>query len=379
MTRPVEEGLVIGIAAGHGRAMQSIRWPGFLAALSLACSTVVAATVEVLVGPGAPGTAGEVVLKNPFGVLRSGDGELWWCEYDGHVIRRMDSMGKVTRVAGTGEAGFSGDGGPAAAARLNQPHEIRFDRDGNLHFTDMKNHSIRRVDRVTGRISTIAGNGSPGYSGDGGAASGATLRQPHSLQFDAAGDLYIGDTGNHVLRKIDRASGVITTVAGTGKPGPTPDSAPLAGVPLNGPRAIDFDSRGAMWLATREGNQLFRVDLMGKRIERVAGTGQKGPSGDGGPALGARLTGPKGVAVELGAAGQVIGVILVDTESHLLRRVDVQGGTIDRVLGTGGKGGGFSVDPLQCPLARPHGVWVEAGGALLVGDSENHRILRLRP
>ena len=148
---------------------------------------------------------------------------------------------------------------------------------------------------------------------------------------------------------------------------------------MNGPRAIDFDSRGAMWLATREGNQLFCVDLIGKRIERVAGTGQKGPSGDGGPALGARLTGPKGVAVELGAAGQVIGVILVDTESHLLRRVDVQRGTIDRVLGTGGKGGGFSVDPLQCPLARPHEVWVEAGGALLVGDSENHRILRLRP
>lgn len=359
--------------------MHPSRWPGLLAGFLFAFSTVVAATVEVLVGPGAPGTAGEVILRNPFGVLRSGDGALWWCEYDGHVIRRMDSSGKLTLVAGTGEAGYSGDGGPATAARLNQPHEIRFDRDGHLYFTDMKNHAIRRVDRSTGRISTIAGNGSPGYSGDGGAASGATLRQPHSLQFDSAGNLYIGDTGNHVVRKIDRVTGVITTLAGTGKPGPTPDFAPMDGVALNGPRAIDFDSRGVMWLATREGNQLFRVDLGAKRIERVAGTGQKGPAGDGGPALAARLTGPKGVTVELGADGQVAGVVLVDTESHLLRRVDVRKGTIDRILGTGVKAGGFATDPLQCPLARPHGVYVEAGGALLVGDSENHRILRVRP
>jgi hypothetical protein len=359
--------------------MQSTRWFGLGAAFAFAFSMAVAAKVEVLVGSGAPGAAGEVVLRNPFGVLRSGDGALWWCEYDGHVIRRMDTAGKVTLVAGCGEAGFSGDGGDATAARLNQPHEIRLDREGHLYFTDMKNHAIRRVDRSTGRISTIAGTGSPGYSGDGGAASGATLRQPHSLQFDSAGNLFIGDTGNHVVRKIDRVTGVITTVAGTGKPGPTPDSGPLAGVPLNGPRAIDFDSRGVMWLATREGNQLFRVDLGAGRIQRVAGTGQKGPAGDAGPALAARLTGPKGVAVELGADGQVAGVILVDTESHLLRRVDVRVGSIDRILGTGLKAGGFSTDPLQCPLARPHGVWIEAGGALLVGDSENHRILRVVP
>lgn len=359
--------------------MQSTRWFGFGAAFLFAVSTAVAAKVEVLVGRGAPGAAGEVVLRNPFGVLRSVDGVLWWCEYDGHVIRRMDPAGKVTLVAGTGEAGFSGDGGAATSARLNQPHEIRLDREGNLYFTDMKNHAVRRVDRSGGRISTVAGNGSPGYSGDGGSATGATLRQPHSLQFDPAGNLFIGDTGNHVVRKIDRETGVISTVVGTGKPGATPDSGPLSGVALNGPRAIDFDARGTMWLATREGNQLFRVDLVAGRIERVAGTGQKGPAGDGGPALSSRLTGPKGVAVEAGADGRVRGVILVDTESHLLRRVDVGAGTIDRVLGTGTKDGGFSTDPMLCPLARPHGVWIEPGGALLVGDSENHRILRVAP
>lgn len=372
-------GLVIRGGRGDGRGMNLLLRSGLLAAWFLVASVLEAATVEVVVGPGAKGNAGATTLRNPFGVLRDSAGALWWCEYDGHVIRRLDPDGTVTLVAGNGEAGFSGDGGPATAARLNQPHEIRLDREGNLYFTDMRNHAIRRVDRTTGRITSIAGTGTAGYTGDGGPAAAATLRQPHSLQFDSDGNLFIGDTGNHVVRRIDRVTGLIRTVAGTGKPGPTPDDAPIPGVPLNGPRAIDFDPAGLLWLATREGNQLFRIDLKAGRIQRVAGTGEKGPTGDGGPALAARLTGPKGVAVELGREGAVTGVVLVDTESHLLRRVEVGSGTIRRILGTGSRAGGFSTDPLLCPLARPHGVWVEADGALLVGDSENHRILRVRP
>jgi len=352
-----------------------------LLALALAAfaAPLFAATVEVILGRGAPGAAGAIVLRNPFGVIRDAGGSLWWCEYDGHVIRSLDRNGTVTLVAGSGTAGYSGDGGPATEARLDQPHEIRLDREGHLYFTDMKNHAVRRVDRTSGRISTVAGTGKPGYTGDGELATEATLRQPHSLQFDAAGNLYIGDTGNHVLRRIDGATGRITTIAGTGKPGRTPDSAPLDGTPLNGPRAIEFDPAGHLWLATREGNQLFRIDLKQRRIERKAGTGEKGPGGDGGAALEARLTGPKGVAVESGSGGRVRGVILVDTESHTLRRLDLGSGRIERVLGTGQKGETFDPDPLKCPLARPHGVWVEPDGGWLVGDSENHRILRVRP
>jgi streptogramin lyase len=352
-----------------------------LLALALAAfaAPLFAATVEVILGPGARGPAGAIVLRNPFGVIRDADGSIWWCEYDAHVIRRLDQNGTVALVAGTGTAGYSGDGGPATEARLDQPHEIRLDREGHLYFTDTRNHAVRRVDRNSGRISTVAGTGRPGNSGDGELATKATLRQPHSLQFDPVGNLYIGDTGNHVLRRVDRATGRITTIAGTGKPGPTPDSAPLEGTPLNGPRAIEFDSSGRLWLATREGNQLFRIDLKQRRIERKAGTGEKGPGGDGGPAMDARLTGPKGVAVEAGSGGRVRGVILVDTESHTLRRLDLDSGRIDRVLGTGQKGDAFDRDPLKCALARPHGVWVEADGGLLVGDSENHRILRVQP
>ena len=354
--------------------------PGCLSllALVLVLCRLAGGTVEVLVGPGAAGAAGEVVLKNPFGVLRDAKGDLWWCEYDGQVIRRMDGTGKVTLVAGCGETGYTGDGGPAVEARMNQPHEIRFDRQGNLFFTDMKNHVIRRVDAETGLISTVAGTGKPGYAGDGGPATAATLRQPHSLQFDAAGDLYICDTGNHVVRKLEMASGRITTLAGTGKAGATPDDARLAGVALNGPRAIEFDGEGGLWLATREGNQLFRLDLSAHRIRRVAGAGPKGPKGDGGPAREAWLTGPKGLSLDPVVGSKPRGVMLVDTESHTLRRVDLERGIIERVLGTGVKGTTFDPDPLKCPLARPHGVWTDPAGGWLVGDSENHRVLRLR-
>lgn len=344
----------------------------------LASAARAAGTVEVLVGRGAPGEAGRIVLKNPFGVLRAPDGSLWWCEYDGHCIRRLTPEGRLVTVAGTGEPGYSGDNGPATAARLNQPHEIRLDREGNCFVSDMRNHAIRRIDRLTGDITTVAGTGKPGYSGDGGPATQATLSQPHSLQFDPDGHLLVGDTGNHVLRRVDRGTGVITTLAGTGKPGPTPDDAPLAGTPLNGPRAIDFDAQGRLWLATREGNQLFVIDPATRRIRRVAGTGQKGPAGDNGPALDARLTGPKGVTVLPGRADSPAGVVLVDTESHTLRRVEPASGRIERILGTGAKGDAFHPDPLLCPLARPHGVGIEPDGSLLVGDSENHRLLRLR-
>ncbi len=354
------------------------RVPGILVGLIGLVAVARAASVEILAGAGAAGPAGQVVLKNPFGLLRAPDGAVWWCEFDGNVVRRLPRSGRIQTVVGTGVAGNAGDGGPARKAQLNQPHEIRLDRDESLFIADMKNHSIRKVDRKSGLISTVAGTGRPGYAGDGGPAIQAALNQPHSLALDADGNLFISDTGNHVIRRVDRATGVIRTFAGTGKAGKTPDEAPLEGTPLNGPRTLSFAPDGGLWLATREGNQLFRIDVASGRIRRVAGTGESGPAGDGGPAMAARLTGPKGVAIEIGTDGQVSGVVLADTESHTLRRVLVGSGKIERVLGTGTSGSTFSADPLQCQLARPHGVWADRDGALLVGDSENGRVLRVK-
>ncbi|MCC7374689.1 MAG: hypothetical protein IT581_08530 [Verrucomicrobiales bacterium] len=319
------------------------------------------------------GPALKAQLNNPFGVVRGPDRALYFCEYDGQRIRRIASDGTLTTVAGCGRKGAGGDGGPALEAEFNQPHEIRFDAEGNLWVTDMANHRIRRIDAVTRRISTAVGTGEPGFSGDGGPADRAQLRQPHSLQFGPDGDLYIGDIGNHRIRRVHRRTGVITTFAGNGERGPTPDGARFDAVPLFGPRALDFDVRGQLWIALREGNQVFRIDPKAGTIHHVAGTGQKGHTGDGGPAKDATLSGPKGIAVARDGS-----VFLVDTESHCLRRIDPVTGRIETVVGSGEKGDGPDGPASQCRLARPHGVFVDDDGSLLIGDSENHRVRAVR-
>jgi sugar lactone lactonase YvrE len=276
-------------------------------------------------------------------------------------------------VAGTGNRGYRGDGGPATAAELNEPYEIRFDRAGNLFFVEMRNNVVRRVDARTGTISTLAGTGKAGFSGDGGPANHATLNQPHSIQFDSHGDLYICDIANNRVRKVDISTGVITTFAGTGLRGTTPEGASLDGTPLNGPRAIDFDRAGNLWLALREGNAVYRIDMSKRTIHHVAGTGKQGFTGNGGPALQATLSGPKGLS--LGPDGNVY---LADTESHTIRMIDVAKGMIGLSAGTCQRGDGPPVDARACLFARPHGIFVDADGSIFIADTENHRVRVIR-
>ncbi len=244
--------------------------------------------------------------------MRGPDGALWFCEYTGQRIRKVTPDGTIHTMAGSGKKGYSGDGGPALQATFNLPHEIRFDKEGNYYIADMTNHAIRRVDAKTGVITTFAGTGTAGYSGDGGPANKAQLKQPHSIQFGADGTLYICDIGNNVIRKVDMKTGTISTFAGTGKPGDTPDGAPIAGTPLKGPRSLDVDKDGNLWLVTREGNQVLQARSQGRAsIQHIAGTGKKGFTGNGGPAKLATLSGPKGIAID--AEGNAW---LADTESH---------------------------------------------------------------
>ena len=233
----------------------------------------------------------------------------------------------------------------------------------------MQNHIVRRVDGKTKIISTVAGVGKPGFSGDDGAAIRAAFNQPHSIQFDRHGDLFICDIGNHRVRKLDTRTGTITTFSGTGERKPTPDGAPISGTPLNGPRALDFDRDGNLWLALREGNAIYRFDAKAGTIHHVAGTGKPGFTGNGGPAKLATLSGPKGISI--GPDGNVY---FADTESHTLRMVDVKNGTMELIAGTGQRGDGPDGDSLNCKLARPHGVFVDVDGAIYIGDSENHRV-----
>ena len=337
----------------------------------------VATEIKTIAGTGKAGTkdgpALTAELNNPFGVIRGPDGALWFCEYDGHTVRRLDVQGQITTVVGNGKADYSGDGGAPLSASLNKPHEIRFDRAGQLYIADMLNHAIRRVDLQSGVITTIAGTGEAGFSGDGGPAAKAQLRQPHSIQFGPDGRLFICDIGNHRVRVVDPTSGVIRTLAGTGERGSTPDGARFADSPLNGPRTLDFDRAGNLWLALREGNQVFKLDLAAGTIHHVAGTGAKGFTGNGGPAKEATLSGPKGISVAPDGK-----VYLADTESHSIRMIDLKTGRLELITGTGAKADGPDGDPLRCGLARPHGVFVDADGALYIGDSENHRIRVIR-
>lgn len=336
--------------------------------------------IEDIAGVGQAGSQGDgglatqAQLDNPFGVIRGPDGAIWFCEYSGQRVRRIGTDGVIETVVGTGQKGYTGDNGPALQATLNLPHEIRFDSQGDLYIVDMQNHAVRKVDRETKTITTIAGNGTAGYSGDGGPAKDAQCKQPHSIQFGPNGDLYICDIGNHVIRRIDRESQTISTFAGTGLPGPTPDGSPLVGTPLKGPRSIEFDRNGDLWLATREGNQVFRIDMRSGKYIHVAGTGQSGFEGNGGPAKLAKLKGPKGIAID-----EQANVWLADTESHSVRMIDAKTGTIQLMAGTGLEGDGPTGDPLQCKLNRLHGIYADRDGSILIGDSQSHRIRRLYP
>jgi sugar lactone lactonase YvrE len=316
------------------------------------------------------GAAAAAAVNNPYGIAIGPDGALYVCEIGNHVVRRIDLKSRtITTVAGTGKPGYAGDGGAATGALLNEPYEVRFDRAGDMYFVEMQNHLVRRVDRRTRRISTVAGTGVAGYSGDGGAALRAQLRQPHSIAFSKDGSLLICDIGNNRIRRVDLVQGIISTWAGTGARGTTPDGAPLAGTPLNGPRALDSDPEGNFYLALREGNAVYRIDGSTLTFRRLAGTGEQGYAGDGGPALQAKLSGPKGIAWSSDG-----GVYIADTESHTIRRIDLKDGTIRTAVGNGKRGDGPDGDPTSCGLARPHGIFAAPDGAIYIGDSENHRV-----
>lgn len=329
-------------------------------------------------GKDVPGSADGKALSTPssqpFGISYGPDGALYVCEVGSHLIRRIDlQTGEAKTVAGTGRKGYSGDGGPATLAQLNEPYEVRFDKQGNMLFVEMQNHLVRKVDHKTGVISTIAGTGVAGFSGDDGPASKAQMNQPHSIALDDKDRLFICDIKNHRIRMVDPQTGIISTFAGTGEKTKTSDGTSFDGTPLNGPRALDFDGDHSLYLALREGNAIFRMDLKARTYHHLAGTGKSGYSGDGGPGKEAQLAGPKGVS--LSKAGDLY---FADTESHTVRVLRAKTGIIETVIGDGQPGDGPDGEPGKCRLNRPHGVFVSPDGWLYVGDSNNHRVRRIK-
>ncbi|MCB1231963.1 MAG: prolyl oligopeptidase family serine peptidase [Verrucomicrobiae bacterium] len=342
-------------------------------------STVAGTGEKAFSGDGGPGT--EAKLDNPFGVVVGPEGDIYFCDTGNQCIRKISrKSGTITTVVGQGgKKGYSGDGGPPTESLCFEPYEVRFHPSGDLYWVEMQNNVVRKLDARTNTVHTVAGTGEKGFGGDGGPAVKAKLDRPHSIQFDAEGEnLFICDISNHRIRRVNLESGTIDTWCGNGKAAATPDGADVSpDTPLKGPRALDVAPNGDLWLALREGNQVYRIDMKAKTLHHVAGTGKKGFDGNGGPAKDATLSGPKGVAIS--PDGNL--VYLADTESHSIRAIDLRNDppTLELIAGTGKKGNGpDSPDPLKCEMARNHGVGIDpVTGDLYIGDSESHKVRRV--
>lgn len=314
----------------------------------------------------------EMSLSNPFGVQPAPDGSLIISSFDQHVLYRLDpSYNRLQRICGTGTAGQSGKGGehPTNVA-LNQPHEVQIDAQGNIFVADTANHRVGKIDAATGRWSVVAGTGNAGFSGDRHRATEAELDQAYSIAVDDQ-DLYIADLGNNRIRHVDLSSGIIKTICGTGELAAPVDGQLAVKQPLAGPRSLAVDAN-FLWVVLREGNSVWKISRHDGKIYHVAGTGKKGFSGDDGEARLALFNGPKGITVQPGIAAYI-----ADTENHAIRRIDLRSGRIATVVGSPQGEGGFNGDGdnlTQRLLKRPHGVCLLPSGSLLIGDSENHRL-----
>jgi sugar lactone lactonase YvrE len=206
-------------------------------------------------------------------------------------------IGKIQTVVGTGEEGYAGDGGPATRALIGEAYGCDFDTEGNLYICDGRTHTIRRIDKDSGIITTVAGSGRQGYSGDGGPANEATLNNLYSLQVDENGDIYIVDRLNAAIRKVEAATGIITTVAGTGEPGYSGDGGPALAATWGAPKAIRCDHRDNVIVVDTENHAIRRIDAVTGIVSTIAG-GHQGGDGDGGPATAAGLERPHGCGID---------------------------------------------------------------------------------
>jgi uncharacterized protein (TIGR03437 family) len=332
-------------------------------------------TIATVAGDGTAGFSGDsgpavgAGVSFPTCVALSASGELYVADAANHSVRKISANGIITTVAGTGVAGYSGDGGPATEAKLYFPLGLALDRSGNLYIADAYNNVIRRV-APGGMIVTVAGRGNPGYGGDGGAAVQALLSYPRGVALDSAGNLYIADTLNHRIRKVS-ADGTISTIAGRGGAGYDGDGGPAASAGLNQPSSIDLDAAGNLYIADT-GNNAVRIVTPQGTIRTVAGTGVAGFSGDNGSAVRAQLNAPQGVSAD--ANGNLF---IADTENHRIRRVNAQG-TIATVGGSDPSAGDRG-PALAARLFQPSGVAFDAAGNLYVAEAASHRVRKVTP
>lgn len=321
---------------------------------------------------GDSGQAASAAVDFPIGVAIDGNGNLFLADSYHHRIRRVDATsGVVTTVVGTGDSGYNGDGIPATAARLNTPRGLAVDAAGNVFIADSDNQRVRRVDAATGLISTIAGTGQGGYSPDGTLATEAKLRRPSAVAVDAAGNVFVADRLNDLVRRIDAADGCLSTYAGTADEGSTDEGIPATSAELAEPYDLALDAGGNLFIAEVGYNRIRRVDASSRLIVTVAGAGEPGSDGDGGQAASAHLNAPRGVTVD--SEGRLL---VSDTLNHRIRRVALDG-TISTIAGGDEGYGGDGGPATEARFNRPGGIAADAAGNIFVADFYNNRVRRI--
>ncbi|MCJ7502401.1 MAG: hypothetical protein MUP80_05010 [Acidobacteriia bacterium] len=314
-----------------------------------------------------------VTLKSPRSVAVDGKGNLFVAaQFDNRVLK-LDARGQLTVIVGTGKKGFGGDGGPAVRALLSNPSGLAADPSGNLFIADWDNNRIRRVDAKTGTISTVAGNGKRGFDGDGGPATQASLSRPAGVETDQFGNLFIADTWNHRVRRVDAATGIITTVAGNGSREYAGDGGPAIDAGLGLFPDIALDKLGNLFIADNNNRRVRRIDATTHIITTVAGDGGLCYRGDGSLAKSTGLLNPSAVAFDADynlfiAAGSWNTIHRVDSATGIM--TTVAGNRLRRLAGDGGPA-------IQASLAVPTGIALDSAGNLYIADFSNHRVRRV--
>lgn len=317
------------------------------------------------------GQAINATFSEPQGVMVDDTGNVYVVDEDDNVIRKINSLGIINTVIGSGLAGFGGDGGPAIMARLTSPGGCALDRKGNIYIADSYNHVVRKVDR-SGIISTVAGHGTiGGYGGDGAAGTSAYLNFPEMVAVDKAGNVFITDANNNRVRKLD-TNGIITTIAGNGVGSYTGDGGPAVSATLNYPMGIVVDTvTGALYISDANNNVVRKIDTNGI-ITTIAGTGVAGYSGNGGLATAAKLKTPQGITVD------TAGIIYIsDGGNNVIRKVDA-GGIITAYAGSGVAGfGGDGGPAIFGKIFNPPGITVDVTGNLYIAEYYNARVRKV--
>jgi Bacterial Ig-like domain (group 3)/NHL repeat len=339
-------------------------------------------TIVTFAGNGIAGYTGnngpaiDAELNGPDFSIVDSAGNLFFADYYNNVVREVvKATGDIITIAGNGSAGYSGDNGPATAAELHGPDGVTFDSAGDLFIADSGNNVVREVVKATGDIITVAGDGTAGYNGDNGPATAAELNFPRTVAVDSAGDLFIADTDNNRIREVIRSTGVIITVAGNGTAGYNGDNGPASVAELNHPFFVALDPAGDLLIADTDNNRIREVIRSTGVIFTVAGNGSASYSGDGGPATVAGLGDPHGVAFD--SAGNLF---IVEQSYNVVREVVKATGDIITVAGDGTAGySGDNGPATAAELDNPYRVAVDSAGDLFIADGSNNVIREVTP